>query len=56
MDAHENVTSPRLMLLREELSKGKITALDNFWQEISTRGAPLLEPIPGNERDQLVTF
>jgi len=56
MDAHENVTSPGLALLKEELSKGKITALDKFWLGIGMRGAPLIEPILGNERDQLVTF
>jgi enterochelin esterase-like enzyme/SAM-dependent methyltransferase len=56
MDTHEIVTSPRLISLREELAEGKLTALDNFWQEIAASSAPLVEPIPGNERDRLVTF
>jgi enterochelin esterase-like enzyme len=56
MDTHEIVTSPRLISLREELAEGKLTALENFWQEIAASSAPLVEPIPGNERDRLVTF
>ena len=56
MDARETVTSPRLISLLKDLAGDRLNALDNFWQEISIRGAPLVEPIPGNERDLLVTF
>ena len=56
MDANNTVTSPRLLRLREELADRKQSALDNFWHEVAASGVPLVEPIPGDERDRLVTF
>lgn len=56
MDTHETVISPRLILIKDELTVGKLTTLDNFWKEIEETGSPLIEPIPGNEYDRLVTF
>jgi enterochelin esterase-like enzyme len=56
MDGDETIISPRLILLKDELMKGKFAALDNFWTEIEGMGSPLIESIPGNERDRLATF
>src|SRR6266852_3894514 len=48
--------SPRLAALQDQLKSGNRTALDNFWKEISERGAPIVEEVPGNDRDVLVTI
>lgn len=50
------VRSPRLAALRESLRSGGREALRGFWEEIERQGAPLVEPIPGDERNLLVTF
>lgn len=50
------LASPKLETLRQAVEVGNTAALDLFWQEINVRGTPLVEPIPGNERDCLVTF
>src|SRR5437016_3870998 len=38
------------------MKSGDREALDNFWKEISERGAPIVEEVPGNDRDVLVTM
>ncbi len=48
--------SPRLTALQDRLKSGDKTALDNFWKEIGERGAPIIEGVPGNDRDVLVTI
>lgn len=48
--------SPRLSALRDRIKSGDREALDNFWKEIEARGAPLVEGVPGNDRDLLVTM
>jgi enterochelin esterase-like enzyme len=48
--------SPRLQALQERLKSGDRGALDNFWREISERGAPMIETVAGSERDMLVTM
>ena len=48
--------SPRLAALQDRLKSGDRDALDNFWKEISERGAPIIEPVVGSERDMLVTI
>src|SRR5437667_10032232 len=48
--------SPRLLALSDRLKAGDRKALDNFWKEISERGAPIVEEVPGNDRDVLVTM
>ncbi len=47
--------SPRLAALQDRLKAGDRHALDEFWKEISERGAPVIEAVPGNDRDLLVT-
>ena len=48
--------SPRLAALKDQLKSGERTAIDNFWKEIEARGAPIIEEVPGNDRDMLVTM
>ena len=48
--------SPRLEALQQAVKAGNSAALDAFWQEISRQGAPLIEPIIGDEKHSLVTF
>jgi len=48
--------SPRLVQLTGELAGGSPAALEIFWQEIAGLGSPLIEPLPGNDQDCLVTF
>ena len=47
--------SPRLAKLQDRLKSGDQKALDIFWKEIMERGAPIIEEVPGNDRDVLVT-
>ena len=53
---NEGLLSPRLTALRDRIKSGDREALDNFWKEISERGAPIVEEVPGNDRDVLVTI
>src|ERR1043166_8030847 len=48
--------SRRLTALQDRLKTGDREALDKFWTEIEERGAPIVEPVPGNDREMLVTF
>jgi enterochelin esterase-like enzyme len=56
MDPEAPLTSPRLETLRLAVEAGNTTAIDAFWQELSQQGAPLIEPIAGDDRHSLVTF
>jgi enterochelin esterase-like enzyme len=56
MDIHAAKNSPKLTRLREDLAEGGLASLEHFWQEISATGTPLIEPIPGNAHERLVTF
>jgi enterochelin esterase-like enzyme len=48
--------SPRLAALQDQLKAGDRNALDNFWKEINERGAPIVEPAAGSDREMLVTI
>jgi enterochelin esterase family protein len=48
--------SPRLAALQDRLKSGDHGALHNFWKEIAERGAPIIEGVPGNDREVLVTM
>ncbi len=48
--------SPRLVALQDRVRSGDQSALDSFWKEIAGRGAPIIEGVPGNDRDVLVTM
>lgn len=48
--------SPRLETLQQAVKGGNSAALDTFWQEVSQQGAPLIEPLIGDDKHSLVTF
>ncbi|HEY2972337.1 MAG TPA: enterochelin esterase domain-containing protein [Pyrinomonadaceae bacterium] len=48
--------SPRLATLWDHLKSGDRKALAGFWKEITESGAPIVEEVPGNDRDVLVTI
>src|SRR5215216_2600075 len=52
----EALASPRLAALQQELKSGNRTALENFWQEVTKQGAPLAEPLKGENRYVWLTF
>ena len=53
---NDQLSSPRLLALRDRLTSGDRTALDKFWKEISEQGAPIIEPVAGSDGDMLVTM
>jgi hypothetical protein len=48
--------SPCITSLQQAIASGNTTALATFWQEITEQGAPLIEPIEGDDNHHLVTF
>lgn len=50
------LVSARLAALRKELETGNRAALEQFWLEVTAQGAPIVEPIQGDDRNVLVTF
>ncbi len=48
--------SPRIKALQAALDAGQQGTVDAFWQEVKKHGAPLIEPLPGDNRNMLVTF
>ena len=48
--------SPRIKALKNALDQGQANAVEAFWQNVKARGAPLIEPLEGNEEEMLVTF
>jgi enterochelin esterase family protein len=51
----ERYSSTRLQRLSQDLQQGRAGALESFWHEVSGKG-PLVEQIPGNDREIDVTF
>jgi enterochelin esterase-like enzyme len=49
-------SSPRLAALQDRLKSGDTKAIESFWKEINERGAPIVEPAAGSDRDMLVTM
>lgn len=56
MTSSASLLSPRLALLQQDLISGDGAALARFWQSITTQGTPLIEGIPGDNTQMLVTF
>ena len=52
----ERPLSPRLAALQDRLKAGDRDALADFWKAIAQDGAPIVEGVPGNDRDVLVTM
>jgi enterochelin esterase-like enzyme len=48
--------SPRIKALRASVESGKQASVDAFWEEVKERGAPLIEPLTGDDKNMLVTF
>lgn len=48
--------SPRMEELRQAVARQEAGAVDDFWREVSERHTPLVEPIPGEEHFQWLTF
>ena len=48
--------SPRIKLLRASVEEGKLQSVDAFWEEVRKRGAPIIELLPGDSKNMLVTF
>lgn len=42
--------------MRKDIASGAHQAVESFWDEIHTKGAPLIEPIENNDKELLVTF
>lgn len=52
----EAPNSPHLVALQRQLRSGERNALENFWQQITRQGTPLIERIEGDNSYMLVTF
>jgi enterochelin esterase family protein len=52
----DRLLSPRLAALRDRIKSGDREALNSFWKKITERGAPIIEEVPGNDREALVTM
>ena len=48
--------SPRISALRAAVEAGKPGSTDSFWKEVEKEGAPIIEPLPGDDKKMLVTF
>jgi enterochelin esterase-like enzyme/dienelactone hydrolase len=49
-------TGPRIEALKQRLESGDHRALEEFWQETTRRGTPLIESVNGTLHDVVVTF
>jgi enterochelin esterase-like enzyme len=56
MTDYNSIISPRLDALQKELEKENARALDDFWEEVTRQGTPLIEDIPGDNEHASVTF
>ncbi|GHO91934.1 hypothetical protein KSF_019820 [Reticulibacter mediterranei] len=56
MEAKKTPDSPRIALLQQALISNDAAALAPFWQEITEKGTPLIEPIENDDTHHLVTF
>jgi enterochelin esterase-like enzyme len=48
--------SLRINALRAAVEAGKPGSIDSFWKEVEKEGAPIIEPLPGDDKNMLVTF
>ncbi len=48
--------SPRLSSLLADVTRGSTSAVESFWQEVESRGAPLVERLGDDRMHALVTF
>lgn len=50
------MNSPRIQALQKELEQGNGKAFDEFLQNVTAQGAPLVEPIEDTDDEVLITF
>ena len=50
------VESQRIQALRDSLERGKRESVTAFWDEVTKTGAPIIEPIAGDQENMAVTF
>jgi enterochelin esterase family protein len=50
------LVSPRITQLSEAVDDGDLDAVDLFWKEVASSGAPLMEPMDEDDDHTLVTF
>ena len=50
------VASPRIEAFRASIERGEPDAVQEFWKQIESSSAPLIEPIPGDRENMAVTF
>ena len=48
--------SPRINALKAAVETEKPGSVDSFWKEVEKQGAPIIEPVPGDDKNMLVTF
>jgi len=48
--------SPLVAAVQRDLAAGKASAQDEFWKMVEQKKAPLIEKIPGNDKQVLATF
>jgi enterochelin esterase-like enzyme len=53
---HLSIRSSRLITLEKQLKSRNVAVLKEFWREMTARGAPIVEPIRGDEKHVAVTF
>jgi Domain of unknown function (DUF3327) len=53
---NSQVSSPRVRALHKQLQKGDPAAVARFWEDVRKAGTPLVESLPGDGRNRLVTF
>jgi enterochelin esterase family protein len=48
--------SPRINALKAAVETGAPGSVDSFWKEVEKQGAPIIEPLPSDDKNMLVTF
>lgn len=48
--------SPRINALKAAVETGEPGSADFFWREVEKQGAPIIEPLPSDDKNLLVTF
>ena len=56
MSIDEAAASPRIAALQQDVSAGKIGAVETFWQEATRQDTPLIELVEDDSKFALVTF
>jgi enterochelin esterase-like enzyme len=48
--------SPRINALKAAVETGETGSVDSFWKDVEKQGAPIIEPLSGDDKNLLVTF